>query len=572
MLLSKIKRGAKPLRSALLLFLSCVLLTAFLHVLPAHPASADQADTVRGMYGVPGEDIEKTIKLLRQGRVTHVFATPHLPTITRLKREGFQVFLTLNAFGGAAAWKQFPDAVPVTASGKAISSHLGGVCPTHFAWREERLELLASWLRQFGQGGDAGIDGVWLDFARYPGRWESASPEIPDSCYCPRCLQLFQVEKGVAMPEGLATVAAAAWIHGHAEEKWLQWKKEQITSFVRDARAVIDREQAGRPIKLGIFLVPWTKGERQGAVTFRLAQDASQIARYVDVVSPMVYHHMVGEPAAWTGGIAAYFQDMTGKPVWPIIQAEKISAAEFGQAVQAVAAGGAAGVLVFTLPEMQQGMWPALAAFTARENLLPDPEFRGKPQGDGRTLPAWRQGNGGTVRDTEFLLEAGDDRQDGVIGITAGLDRQGAWRAAIPGCDPGKTYTFAGDFHREELELAGYPAIEVWGREYILNTHRVAGQFQRLRVAVECPADRGRKEGTFAFINTVVGSTFRLRNPELVEEPVRQEAQRGKADTGFFPLGSYGATVDNLSRHEGDRAEQCGPADGCGRHRRLHRA
>ena len=63
---------------------------------------------------------------------------------------------------------------------------------------------------------------------------------------------------------------------------------------------------------------------------------------------------------------------------------------------------------------------------------------------------------------------------------------------------------------------------------------------------MECPADRGQKEGTFAFINTVAGSTFRLRNPELVEEPVRQEAARGEADTGFFPLGSYGATVDNL--------------------------
>lgn len=549
MFLSRINRGAKPLRSALLSVLSCVLLAAFLLVLLAHPTSADQADTVRGMYGVAGDDIETTINLLRQGRVTHVFAPPHLATITRLKKEGFQVFLTLNAFGGTAAWKRFQDAVPVTASGEAVPARFGGVCPTHFAWREERLALLASWLRQFGQGGDAGIDGVWLDFARYPGRWESTSPDIPDSCYCPRCLQLFQVEKRVAMPEGLATAAAAAaWIHGHAEEKWLQWKKEQITSFVRDARAVIDQAQTGRPITLGVFLVPWTKGERQGAVTFRLAQDAVQIARYVDVVSPMVYHRMVGEPAAWTGGIAAYFQDMTGRPVWPILQAEKISAAEFGQAVDAVAAGGAAGVMVYTLPGMQERMWPALAAFMARENLLPNPQFKGEPQGDGRTLPDWRQGNGGAVRDTEFLLEAGDDRQGGVIGISAGLDRQGAWRAAIPGCDPGKAYTFAGDFRREQLELAGYPAIEVWGREYILNTHRVAGEFQRLRMAVECPADRGEGEEAFAFINTVAGSTFRLRNPELIEEPVRQDAERGKAETGFFALGTYGATVDNLSR------------------------
>lgn len=521
----------------------CSLILLLLHLLfLARPVAADQAGTVRGMYGVSGADLNRTIAMLRPAGVTHVFAPPDQAIITRLKREGFRVFLTLNVFGGTAAWERFPDAVPITAAGTPVPARFGGVCPTHFTWREERLALAAAWLRQFG----AGIDGLWLDFARYPGRWESSRPEIPDTCFCPRCLALFQVEKGVRMPDGLKTAAAAAWIHDHAEAQWLRWKKEQITSFVRDVRAVIDKARPGERCRLGVFLVPWTKGERQGAVTFRLAQDAAQIGRYVDVVSPMAYHRMVDRPAAWTGEIAAYFADMNGGPVWPIVQADAATAADFSRVVAAVAAAGAPGLLVYSQAGMQEGMWPALAGFRARANLLPNPGFAVPAGGDRPVLPSWHQGSGGLVRDTKFLLRAGTAAGSGAIGIAAGLDRQGAWRAALPACAPGRSYAFSGDFFRDDLQRGGYPAVAIWGREYLLNTHRLAGRFQRLRVTAECPAGPGEGDRTFAFLNSVAGSTFWLRDPELVEEAAGPQEKAVPADTSFFPLGAYGATLATL--------------------------
>jgi len=222
------------------------------------------------------------------------------------------------------------------------------------------------------------------------------------------------------------------------------------------------------------------------------------------------------------------------------------TAADFGRAVAAVSAAGAPGLLVYGQAGMQEGMWPALAGFRARANLLPNPGFAVAAGEDRPLLPSWHQGSGGLVRDTKFLLQAGTAAGGGTIGITAGLDRQGAWRAALPACVPGRTYSFSGDFFRDDLQRGGYPAVAIWGREYLLNTHRLAGRFQRLRVTAECPAGRGEVDRTFAFLNPVAGSTFWLRDPELVEEATGPQEKAVPADTSFFPLGAYGATLATL--------------------------
>lgn len=503
-----------------------------------------QAETVRGMYGVSSVDQEKTVQQLQDARVTAVFVPPDQQVIAQYKKAGFQVYLTLNIFGGTEAWKKYPDSVPVTASGKVVPPQDGGVCPTHFSWREERLELLASWLKKNGTA--EGVDGVWLDFVRYSGRWEEKQPKVPDTCYCPRCLQLFQTEKGVNIPDNLQTKEAVQWIHNHAELQWLQWKQEQISSFVRDARSVVE-ESKKQKIKLGVFLVPWTQGEQQGAVLTQLAQDASQLSRYVDVLSPMVYHEMVGQPVEWIGDISEYFLDMTDKPVWPIIQSGKVSSEEFDKAVQLVSNSGAESLLVFTFPDMRSDLWPFLKSFEGRRNLLPNPGFKVELEGNGQSPWGWQRGNGGTVHDTQNLFQPGKDAKSGIVGIVAGLDRQGSWKAAVPLCEPGKTYSFSADFFREELKGGtDYPEIEVWGQKYLLNTHRVVGQFQPLRVSVQCPANLKDTGSFFSFNNNSQGSTFWLRNPALAEELPRQEKKIFSGNTGFFPIGSYGGSVDNL--------------------------
>ena len=251
------------------------------------PVHASLAHPV-GIYGVNQGHPE-----LSQHRVDTVFTPPNRELIQLQSAAGMEVFLSLNVFGGTEPWKDFPDSIPVLSDGQKLTGDYGGVCPTHGAWRANRLALLAGWLNDYAE--EHGISGVWLDFLRYPGRWERSDPAIVDSCYCQRCLALFQSATGVAVPAELVAVREkAAWIKQHAGLQWVEWKKETIASFVRDARVVLDQHREEKKVKLGVFLVPWRKSDFDGALSFQLAQDAELFKPYVDVYSPMVYHRMVG--------------------------------------------------------------------------------------------------------------------------------------------------------------------------------------------------------------------------------------------------------------------------------------
>ncbi len=287
---------------------------------------------------------------------------------------GREVFLTLNVFGGTQAWKEYPDSIPVMNDGQKLTGQYGGVCPTHAKWRASRLMLLSDWMEDFV--GENGISGVFLDFIRYPGKWEQPHPEIIDSCYCERCLLTFQADTGVEIPDELTAVKEkASWIKQHASLKWMEWKKENIVSFVRDVRDVLDKYSGKRKLKLGVFLVPWKKSDFDGAISFHLAQDAEQFMPYVDVFSPMTYHQMVDQSVDWVGDISSYFKEMTGGEIWPIIQAEDVSADEFEGAIGAASDAGAARLLVYKYAQIKPDQWERLSLFSPTENLIPNPTF-----------------------------------------------------------------------------------------------------------------------------------------------------------------------------------------------------
>ncbi|MBE0583640.1 MAG: hypothetical protein IH612_07710, partial [Desulfofustis sp.] len=354
--------------------------------------------------------------------VKRVFLPPDKGVIAQHRQAGREVFLTLNVFGGRRAWEMFPDSVPVLADGRALAdvANHGGVCPTHFGWRADRLAKLADWAREFG--GDSGIQGVWLDFVRYPGRWEQPQPDLPDTCYCPRCLDAFQKHSGLSLPAQLVTVGEKArWIKERASYEWMVWKKEQISSFVRDARAVLQENGGGRRLQLGVFLVPWRVSDFAGALSFVLAQDARQFAGYVDRLSPMVYHRMVGRNIDWVGEISRYYDEVKPGRVWPIIQAEDVGAEEFEQVLGEVGRSGAEEVLVYVYRSMQGHHWRALDGFVPQQNLIGDPGFETVGAREGR----WTMGTGNGVSDTRFFHVPAGDGNGPAIGIQAGRDGQG---------------------------------------------------------------------------------------------------------------------------------------------------
>lgn len=469
---------------------SCLVVLLFLVPLWAFSGNT----SVRGVYGVPKiKDDQKgsSVSQLLENNITAVFVPPDQETIKLFEKQNVEAFLTLNVFGGKQPWKEFPDSVPVTADGGKLSGEYGGICPTHYGWRESRLQLLEKWLKAFAA--EKAFSGVWLDFIRYPGSWEHAGATIPDTCYCDRCLLSFQVEKGVEIPRNLSVEGKAEWIRTHAAMKWLEWKKEQITSFVRDARSLIDFYGTDKPLKLGVFLVPWMQGEKDSAITFLLGQDAEQIGQYADILSPMVYHEMLGKEPGWIREITEYVSDITDKAVWPIIQAEKIEAKEFKEAVDAVRFGGGDGVLVYSYSRMEAGHWPLLSDFTKQENIL----------------------------------ASGEQSKEK--------------------CVPEKEYLFGADFLREKIVQAVYPEITLWGKSFSLNTHRIVGRYQHLRVNFTCTEEMAAS-GTvpLEMVQHQSGQQFYLRNPQLYQKHVFEQAMRPELNQDYFPVGAYGGKLNNL--------------------------
>jgi len=579
-------------------------------VLICFPASGSAAGgVVKGIYGVPSigaRDPLSYVGDMEKAGVNAVFVPADQNTVRYFKDRGFKVYVSVNVFGGKGAWKRYPDARPVMADGSLLGSEEGykahgGVCPTHEGWRQGRLSRIEELVT--GLGGEGGIDGIWLDFIRYPGRWETPAPEIPDTCYCARCLARFQQDTGILVPGDLGTKEASQWIRSHCAHDWMQWKKAQIASFVRDVRGILDRcSEMNRPI-LGLFLVPWTKGERGNDVSYLLAQDPFQLSELADVISPMVYHEMCGRGARWVGYMTQYYRETAKARVWPIVEAveaESIEAqgsklkaqsgtrkaessklkaqrekgyplsvigyqgeekrtGELEKVARFAAEGGADGVLVYSFKAVDQtGLWDGFRGFESLPDMLWKEQGAGsreqgaeleaqssKLEAQSSKLKAERQSEGEqSLRITNQRITNNDS-----VSVTA-LDEWGEeWVTAAGACEAGKAYVFTGELWRDGWQNGVYPAVRLWGKEFLLDTHLKAKYWQPVRVNVVCPDEV--TDPCFRFINRHRGETFRLRRPEVgrlyrFDATSLVPVKKGFFDDGFFPIGVYGADLENL--------------------------
>lgn len=524
-----------------------------------------RAEAIRGIFGVPaGQERQasdlpwqkkqgdltsrgEAVELSGTAVVNAVFVPEDAWTIKWFKKHDYKVYLSVNTFGGSGAWKKYPDARPVKADGSLLGVTTGemeyaGVCPTHRQWRAERLSHIKKIISQQGD-----IDGIWLDFIRYPGFWETKTPKIPDTCYCPRCLRKFQDDRKVRIPADLDTGATAAWIKKHHPYEWTDWKKEQISSFVAEVREVLNRCRRGK-ILLGIFVVPWTKGERRNAISSQFGQDAFKLSEMVDVLSPMVYHRMCDRPVSWAGEMTRYYKETVPCEVWPIIEAAGTKPEEFRNVLRSVGEAGAKGILIFSYQGMRPDLWKELKAFQPLNNLIVNPELT---VSSGHELPTgWsteKTGDDPAIKSTFFVTDLSGIR---TLGIKAGYDRRGVWQSKLPRCESGQEYLFTGSLYRETWENNVYPSISIWGQEFYLNNHWTTRRFQPIRMGVACPEKND--DLTFRFLNHNPGKTFLMGKLGLVRSaevfsPLNMRESLGFYQE-FFPIGIYGATRDNLEQ------------------------
>ncbi|MCR9233388.1 MAG: hypothetical protein NXI29_20445 [bacterium] len=312
---------------------------------------------IRGIYGgAPTQLLEQNRSLPELG-VNAIFMGSGSLTaerIAQLKRQGAQVFAEFNTLHVAGYLKEHPDAAPIGVDGKVSPPPHGwqGICPTHPGYRKYRMQEFRRVLKEYE------IDGIWLDYHHSHASWERAEPDMPDTCFCERCLKQYQQDTKTSLPEA-PTAELSQLLLGEQKAKWTQWRCDVFTDWVREFHSII--EETRPKALLGTFHCPWTDTEFDGALKNKLAIDLKAQTQYIDVFSIMPYHARFNHPEdpAWISRQTAWlgkYLGIKGQPgerhkIWPIVQLSDWGETVPVKQVQSVLDHGtrlpATGVMVF---------------------------------------------------------------------------------------------------------------------------------------------------------------------------------------------------------------------------------
>jgi hypothetical protein len=281
---------------------------------------------MRGLYGGVPQEILDSGRSLKEFGVDAVWLgsgsfTPERMAL--LRAQGVRVFAEFNTLHVASFLEEHPDAAPIGPDGLVSPPPQGwqGICPTHEAYRASRMAAFRRLLEDYA------VDGVWLDYHHSHASWERAEPEMPDTCFCDRCLRRFAKDTGTIFADAPIAERGTTILSEH-KEAWVRWRCDILTDWVREFRSIIDATRPGA--LLGTFHNPWSDEDRDGARIEKLAIDLRAQAEYIDVFSPMPYHARFGHAAdpAWISrqvewlGRSLGIEGLPGERhrIWPIVQ------------------------------------------------------------------------------------------------------------------------------------------------------------------------------------------------------------------------------------------------------------
>jgi hypothetical protein len=319
---------------------------------------------IRGVYGgIPTQLLDRGHSLDDYGINAVWLGSGGLTRegIELLRKQGAKVFAEFNTMHESGYLRDHPDAAPVGPDGRSSPppDDWQGVCPTHPGYRDERMAAFRRTLA------DHEIDGIWLDYHHAHASWEQARPNLPDTCFCPRCLDRFGRETGIDLPKK-PTPELARLLLGPHKERWVQWRCDVFTDWVRQFRSI--RDEVRPAALLGSFHCPWSEDDFEGALRNKLAIDLRAQAKHLDVLSPMPYHARFGHAndppwisrqVSWLGRHLG----LEGKPgerprIWPIVQlsewGEPVPTRQVAEVIDHGTRPPATGVTVFAWGSLHQ--------------------------------------------------------------------------------------------------------------------------------------------------------------------------------------------------------------------------
>ncbi|MBN1372609.1 MAG: hypothetical protein JW987_11780 [Anaerolineaceae bacterium] len=185
-----------------------------------------------------------------------------------------------------ADFAQRPDLVPIGTDGKPIryGELVQGVCLSRHDYLDETEAALIAGLKQFEP------TGVWFDYLTYAGWFETPTPDLQDSCFCPDCIREF------CQSTGIDADTSQAILSQHAAA-WTRHKCERVARYAAHYAGLVRSLRPG--CVTGAYMCPWTPEEFDHALTRIFAQDYSLLAPAIDIFTPLIYCTKSGRPQRW---------------------------------------------------------------------------------------------------------------------------------------------------------------------------------------------------------------------------------------------------------------------------------
>jgi hypothetical protein len=243
-----------------------------------------------------------------------------LSALDATHKAGLRFFAGVACFSDHASNFHFlnkrPELWPVLENGerRPQMEWYVGMSPTDRRRQDETLAEIKSIARTYP------VDGVFLDFARWPLHWEvelrPGRGRPLDSSFDAGTLARFEEATG-ALPRGLdSTVSRAAWIRENRHREWVEFKCKVVSDFVDEARNALKETKA--EAELGIYVVPDVNGISEALTGQRIAD----LARLVDWIAPMLYHNILLQPPTWVASALSSVVKVAGKKTLPVLQAD----------------------------------------------------------------------------------------------------------------------------------------------------------------------------------------------------------------------------------------------------------
>ncbi|KYP14509.1 hypothetical protein [Flavihumibacter sp. CACIAM 22H1] len=315
--------------------------------------SVQQPDLIKGVYGNPAALWEAGYDFPGLGiNAVFVRAISLSPEFVKLARaEQVKVFVEFPVLNGKTYLQAHPEAWPITASGERAepADWFMGICPTDTAFKNHRVRELSGILTDYS------VDGIFLDYFHWHAQFETPAPILPETCFCNRCIGLFEQYGALRVP-GSSTSDRAAWILAEQDSLWRKWRSAVLLDWATTLKQVIQADSDS--LMMGIFHCGWLPHEHKGALYKNLGIDLPALATVADVLSPMLFHQMKNRPVSWVADYMAWLGQqpwaggISAPKFWPIVQGNdqpsKLSAASFDTVLRAALKYPSSGVMPFS--------------------------------------------------------------------------------------------------------------------------------------------------------------------------------------------------------------------------------